>query len=111
MTDDLDEFERNTARVTQEAIDRHRKMPYLVALSLLIVVGVLSMLASIQTARGQQQASKADIERSQQLIEQVRQLQAANADRSIDRYRSLCAQINAIAEQLHVPADDCDVSQ
>jgi len=100
------EFEATTIAAIDEAAHRWKMIPLLVSLGLLIVLGLLGTAASVYTAQTTSTSSKADVERSRQLIEQVKLLQAENADKSDAKYVALCEQLNAVALQLNVPLDD-----
>jgi hypothetical protein len=86
----------------------------IIAVSVALFAGVLSVPLQVITFQQVGTASQADVQRTQQLIEQVRQLEEANnADVQEHRLRSellhgaICRQQQAIAEQAGLSIESC----
>lgn len=85
-----------------------------VVLSVVIALGLASTVASVVTARGQQAASRADVERNARLTQQLRSEQERNA-REAKTFRedsrrltlAICDQIEAVARQARLEVPPC----
>lgn len=119
--DDPYDTEREVIAAIEEAQRRHALLPLLLALVLLIGLGAVDTFYSIQGARGQAAASRADVQRNALLTQQ---LTALTRKYAIDQQQSndsavafrndsrrlllaLCDQIEAISRQVHLSVPRC----
>lgn len=97
MTDDLRQ---------RRATDRHPRylLPILVVL---IAIGAVSVLVTIQTGQQQQLARETSLQEAFELLEELDEQQVSRAETSREAHYVMCQNIKALAEDAGVPVSDC----
>lgn len=88
----------------------HAPRSIMVLLVVCMLLGVLGAVMTVLNGRAQTTASAEDVRRNGVLLERVNDLAeqlGTDHDRSDEQIRALCAQVQAIARELHITVAPC----